>query len=302
MQKIIPHLWFDKEAKEASQFYVSVFGEGSKIEDATVLHNTPSGDCDLMEFALWGHKFMAISAGPFFKFNPAISFMLNFDPSQDANAFSHIKEMWEKLSEGGTVLMPFDEYPFSKQYGWVQDKYGVSWQLILTNPEGEPRPKIVPSLMFAGDVFGKAEEAFNNYVSIFKDAKLGMVSKYPTDMGPNKKDTIMFMDAMLEGSWFAAMDAGGQHNFVFNEAISLLIECDTQEEVDYYWKKLSYVPQAEQCGWLKDKYGIAWQVHPKIVGKMLKDPDQAKVSRVTAAFLQMKKFDIAALQKAYEGV
>lgn len=301
MQKIIPHLWFDKQAKEASQFYVSVFGGDSKIEDATVLRNTPSGDCDFMEFTLWGQKFMAISVGPFFNFNPAISFMLNFDPAQDKDADSHIKEMWEKLSEGGTVLMPLGAYPFSKQYGWIQDKYGVSWQLILTNPEGEPRPKIVPAFMFAGNVFGKAEEAFNNYISIFKDAKLGTVSHYSAGAEPNKEGTIMFMDAMLEGDWFAAMDAAGQHDFVFNEAVSLLVECDTQAEIDYYWDKLSAVPEAEQCGWLKDKYGVTWQVHPKVVGDMLKDPDQAKVDRVTAAFLQMKKFDIAKLEEAYGG-
>lgn len=300
MQKIIPHLWFDKEAKEATEFYVSVFGGDSKIEDSTVLRNTPSGDCDVVEFTLWGYRFMAISAGPYFKFNPSISFMVNFDPAQDKDAASKIDEMWNKLSEGGKVLMPLEKYPFSERYGWVQDKYGLSWQLILTNPEGEERPKIIPSLLFIGDVYGKAEEAFNTYASIFKNSKIGAIARYQAGMEPDKEGAVMFMDAMLEGQWFAAMDSAREHNFVFNEAVSLLIECDSQEEIDYYWEKLSHVPEAEQCGWLKDKYGVSWQVHPKAAGQMLKDPDQEKVARVTQAFLQMKKFDIAKLQEVYE--
>ncbi|MGH7457348.1 MAG: VOC family protein, partial [bacterium] len=158
MQKIIPHLWFDKEAKEAAEFYTSVFPD-SKVTNLTTLHDTPSGDCDIVSFELWRYSFMAISAGPLFKFNPSISFMVNFDPSQDKDAKSRIDAVWTKLSEGGKVLMPLDKYPFSERYGWVEDKYGLSWQLILTNPEGEERPIIIPSLMFVGNVCGKAEEA-----------------------------------------------------------------------------------------------------------------------------------------------
>jgi predicted 3-demethylubiquinone-9 3-methyltransferase (glyoxalase superfamily) len=163
MQKIIPHLWFDKEAKEAAEFYTSLFPD-SKITNVTTLHDTPSGDCDIVSFTLWGYSFMAISAGPLFKFNPSISFMVNFDPSQDKDAKTRIDAVWAKLLEGGKVLMPLDKYPFSERYGWVQDKYGLSWQLILTNPEGEERPLIIPSLLFVGEVCGKAEEASDFYL------------------------------------------------------------------------------------------------------------------------------------------
>src|SRR5687767_13824500 len=179
MQKITPHLWFDKEAKEAAKFYASIFPD-SKVVSTTTLHNTPSGDSDIVSFELWGQKFMAISAGPFFKFNPSVSFIVNFDPllfdrssSPDKEAREKIDRVWEKLSEGGTVLMPLDKYPFSERYGWLQDKYGLSWQLMLTNPEGDPRPPIIPSLMFVGDKVGKAEEAINFYLSVFKDTKMG---------------------------------------------------------------------------------------------------------------------------------
>jgi predicted 3-demethylubiquinone-9 3-methyltransferase (glyoxalase superfamily) len=153
MQKITPHLWFDKEAQEAAEFYVSVFPE-SKIKDTTTLHNTPSGTVDIVTIELLGQEFMLISAGPLFKFNEAISFM---------------------------------------------------------------------------------------------------------------------------------------------------VYCDTQEEIDYYWEKLSAVPEAEQCGWLKDKYGLSWQIVPTAMDEMMKEKDNKKLARVTEAFLKMKKFDIASLKRAYEG-
>lgn len=300
MQKITPHLWFDKEAKEAAEFYVSVF-PNSKITNVTTLHNTPSGDADIVSFEVWGYKFMSISAGPYFKLNPSISIMVNFDPSQDKDAKTRIDEIWNRLLDGGKALMPLDKYPFSERYGWVQDKYGLSWQLILTNPEGEDRPVIIPSLLFVTDTCDKAEEATDFYLSVFKDAKRGSIARYPAGMEPNKEGAVMFTDFKLEGQWFAAMDASSaMHKFAFNEAFSLMVNCDSQEEIDYYWEKLSAVPAAEQCGWLKDKYGVSWQVSPNVLGELMKG-DQARIDRVTQAFLKMKKFNIAELQKAAEG-
>ncbi|MFB3884845.1 MAG: VOC family protein [Thermodesulfobacteriota bacterium] len=155
MQKITPHLWFDKGAVEAARFYVSIFSARGKarIKNTATLHNTPSGSVDVVTFELLGQDFMAISAGPFFKFNEAISFM---------------------------------------------------------------------------------------------------------------------------------------------------VHCDTQEEIDYYWEKLSAVPEAEQCGWLKDKYGLSWQIVPTVMDEMMKDKDKKKLARVTEAFLKMKKFDIEALKRAFK--
>ncbi|MFA7419218.1 MAG: VOC family protein [Melioribacteraceae bacterium] len=298
MQKITPHLWYDKEAKESAEFYCSLI-PNSKIINITTLHNTPSGDADVVSFELAGQKFMSISAGPFFKFNPSVSFFLNFDPSRDKNARKNLDAAWEKLSEGGTELMPLDKYPFSEHYGWIQDKYGLSWQLILTNPDGEERPFIVPSLLFVGEVCGKAEEASNFYLSVFKDTKQGITARYPKGMEPDKEGTVMFTDFMIENHWFAAMDSAHEHNFAFNEAISFMVSCDTQKEIDYYWEKLSAVPQAEQCGWLKDKYGLSWQITPAIMGEMMSKGSREQIDRLTKAFMPMKKFDIAMLEKAY---
>jgi predicted 3-demethylubiquinone-9 3-methyltransferase (glyoxalase superfamily) len=297
-QKIVPHLWFDKEAREAVKFYTSLFAK-SKITSTTTLHDTPSGDSDIVSFELAGYQFMAISAGPLFKLNPSISFILNFDSSIDKNARNNLDVLWERLSEVGTVLMPLDKYPFSEHYGWIQDKYGLSWQLILSNPEGEERPFIIPSLLFVRDVYGKAEQAINFYLSVFKDSRRGITARYPKGMEPDREGTLMFADFMLENQWFTAMDSAQAHSFSFNEAFSLMVRCETQEEIDYYWEKLSAVPEAERCGWLKDKYGVSWQVTPTIMDEMMKNGSSEQIDRVTQAFLPMKKFDIAKLKAAY---
>jgi predicted 3-demethylubiquinone-9 3-methyltransferase (glyoxalase superfamily) len=298
--KITPHLWFDKEARAAAEFYTSAFGNGSKITNITTLHDTPSGDADSVSFELAGQPFMAISAGPFFKFNPSVSFMVNFDPSRDEDARKHLDALWEKLSAGGMALMPLDRYPFSERFGWVADKYGLSWQLILSNPGGEERPFIVPALLFVGDVCGKAEEAASFYLSVFKDSRQGTVFRYGKGQEPEQEGTVMFSDFMLEGQWFAAMDSAGEHNFEFNEAISFIVSCDTQAEIDHYWAKLSAIPEAEQCGWLKDRYGLSWQIVPTAMNEMMSRGTREQIDRVTQAFLPMRKLDIAQLKKAYE--
>jgi predicted 3-demethylubiquinone-9 3-methyltransferase (glyoxalase superfamily) len=300
MSKITTHLWFDKQAKAAADFYISVFPE-SKIINSSVLKGTPSGDTDVVNMEVWGHRIGMISAGPYFQLNPSISYMANFDSSKMSNAREKLDEIWDKLADGGKVLMALDKYPFSERYGWIQDKYGVSWQLILTNPAGEPRPAIIPSMLFVGNVCGKADEAINFYTSVFKDSKRGMTARYPAGMPEDKEGTIMFADFMLEGSWFAAMDSAQDHKFAFNEAFSLMVECDTQEEIDYYWSRLSAVPEAEQCGWLKDKFGVSWQITPKKLDEFLSTADEATKQRVTEAFLKMKKFDLAALERAAKG-
>jgi len=130
----------------------------------------------------------------------------------------------------------------------------------------------------------------------------GDIFRYTKGQEPDKEGTIAHAFFTIEGQGFAAMDSAREHNFTFNEAISFIVNCKTQKEIDYYWDKLSAVPEAEQCGWLKDKYGLSWQIVPTAMGDMLKDKDKKKLARVTEAFLKMKKFDIAALKRAYKGV
>ncbi|HZG85971.1 VOC family protein [Paenibacillus sp.] len=297
---IFPHLWFDNEAKAAAEFYCTVFPD-SKVVSVVKLTDTPSGDCDVVTFTVRGQMFQAISAGPLFKFNPSISFIVNFDPARDKNARETLDRVWDKLSDGGTALMPLDRYPFSERYGWIQDKFGVSWQLMLAEASDEPPPAIVPSLMFVDGNRGKAEEAREFYLSVFRNSKPGVLLKYGPGQADNPEGTVMFTDFMLERTWFAAIDSAYEHGFTFNEAISFVICCESQEDIEYYWDKLSAVPEAEQCGWLKDKYGLSWQVVPAAMDEMMTTGTPEQIDRVTRAFLTMKKFDLAQLRRAFEG-
>jgi predicted 3-demethylubiquinone-9 3-methyltransferase (glyoxalase superfamily) len=297
---ITPHLWFDTQAREAAEFYCSVFPD-SKVESIVTIRDTPSGDCDVASFTLQGQPFMAISAGPVFQFNPSVSFIVNFDPSRDPDAAARLERIWTTLVDGGKVLMPLDAYPFSKRYGWLQDRYGLSWQLILADPSGEPRPAIVPSLLFTGEVCGKAEEAGAFYRSVFDGSRAGQLVRYPEGMAPDKAGTVMYSDFQLDGTWFAAMDSAREHGFGFNEAVSFLVHCRDQAEVDRYWAQLSSVPESEQCGWCKDRYGVSWQISPIVLDELMTSGDQAVVDRVTQAFLEMKKLDVAAIEKAGRG-
>jgi len=293
MQKITPHLWFDKEAKEAADFYTSVF-EDSQINNTTTLNNTPSGTVDIVTIELLMQRFTLISAGPLFKFNPSVSFLVACKTKGQVDA------LWEKISKGGTPLMELGGYPFSERYGWVQDRYGLSWQLMFMGGH-KVEQKITPTLMFVDKQCGRAEQAINFYATVFHDSKVGDILRYSNGEEPDKEGTIKHAAFSLEGQEFAAMDIARVHNFTFNEAISFMVHCKMQEEIDYYWGKLSADPKAEQCGWLKDKYGVSWQIVPTIMDEMMKNGSREQIDRVSQAFLQMKKFDIAKLKEAYEG-
>jgi len=292
MQKITPFLWFDQAAGEAAQFYTSVFAE-AKVTQTTRLDNTPSGTTEIVSIELFGQEFTLMSAGPLFTFNPSISFLVACRTRDEVDG------IWEQLFPGGTPLMPLDAYPFSARYGWIQDRYGLSWQIMFMG-ERPITQRIIPTLMFVGAVAGKAEDAINFYTAVFRNAKVSEIFRYGKDLAPEREGTIAHAAFTLEGQEFAAMDSASAHNFSFNEAISLVVHCLTQEEIDHYWEQLSFDPKAEQCGWLKDQYGVSWQIVPSVLPEMLQDPDARKVARVTEAFLQMKKFDLAALQRAYE--
>ena len=287
MQKIIPHLWFDKKAVEAAKFYISIFDD-SRINFITKIYDTPSGDCDIVSFQIRGYEFRAISAGPLFKINPSISFHIK------CKTIEEVDRIWEKLSEKGIVMMELGKYPFSKRYGWIKDKYGVSWQVIYEQRDFKQR--ITPMLMFVGDVCGKAEEALNFYTSVFPNSKLDIFARHTKGEEPDKERTVKYAQCILEGQEFVAMDSAHDHKFAFNEAISLIINCKDQKEIDYFWNKLSAFPKSEQCGWIKDKYGVSWQIVPENMEELIsKNP-----KKTIPAMLKMKKISIADLKKARE--
>jgi predicted 3-demethylubiquinone-9 3-methyltransferase (glyoxalase superfamily) len=293
MQKITSHLWFDRDAVQAAEFYTSAFLD-SKLNSVTKLHGTPSGTVDIVSIDLMGQDFTLISAGPLFKFNPSISFLVACKTKKD------VDELWAKLFEGGIALMELGEYPFSERYGWLQDRYGLSWQIMFMGGYGILQ-NITPTLMFTDKQCGRAEEAINFYASVFRDSEVGDILRYSKGEEPDRGGTIKHAAFRLEGMEFAAMDSARVHDIAFNEAISFIVHCETQDDIDYYWERLSADLQAEQCGWLKDRFGVSWQIVPAILDEMLQDQDGERAARVTEAFLKMKKLDIEALVKAYKG-
>ena len=245
-------------------------------------------------FELNGESFMCLDGGTYFKLNPSISFHVK------CASIAEVEFIWGRLIEGGEVLMPLDKYPFSDRYGWCNDKYGVSWQIINFG-DHEFTQKITPMLIYAGDVYGRAEEAVNHYIAVFGQANLGHLLHYGNNEKPEKADALKYADFKLFGREFGAMDNAGEHHFQFNEAVSFFVECDDQAEVDRYWYKLSAVTESEQCGWLKDKFGVSWQIIPKRMMDLLADKNKEKAHRVMNEMLKMNKIIIEDLEKAYKG-
>jgi predicted 3-demethylubiquinone-9 3-methyltransferase (glyoxalase superfamily) len=282
MQKITPNLWFNDNARQAVEFYTSVF-PSSKITGGDKYPSSPeegladfqkdfAGKDLTVSFNLSGLDFVAINAGPEFKPSVANSFLVNFDPSVDEKAATTIKQVWDRLIDGGQALIEIGEHPFSKCYGWVKDKYGFSWQLMLTDPAGESRPFMIPDLLFGTDAQNKAEEAMNYYASVFDDSKANVIARYQQDDGPVVAGAVMFGEFQLAGQWFAAMDSAVEQTETFTEAVSYQISCKDQAEIDYFWEKLSAVPASEQCGWAKDKFGLSWQIVPENMEALMAKP------------------------------
>jgi predicted 3-demethylubiquinone-9 3-methyltransferase (glyoxalase superfamily) len=270
-------LWFDGQAKEATTFYSTIF------EESKITAENPM----VVTFELNGTKFMGLNGGPMFKINPSISFFVN------VGTIAEVDEIWNKLINEGKALIPMGIYPWSEKYGWVQDKFGVTWQVsIATN--GETQQKIRPSMLFTSKHFGKAQEAINFYNAVFGSSIIDLLIQYPE--GDANVGKVMYSEFKLCEQPLVAMDGPGVHEYTFNEAVSFMINCETQEEIDYYWTKLTDGGEESMCGWLKDKFGVSWQVVPTIISKLM--TDREKAGRVMKEVMKMKKLDIETLLNA----
>jgi len=290
MQKIVPHLWFDTQALEAVELYVSLF-EDSKILNTAMLYDTPSGDAQTVEFELAGFEFAAISAGPYFTFNSSISLMVACETKEEVDRLYH------SLIEGGSELMPLGTYDFSQWYAWISDKYGLNWQIMLVENINEHK-KVRPCLLFGMEACGKTQEAMDYYANVFSESKVGYVNHYQEGEVHDIRAKINYAELEIFNLEMVMMDHGYGGEAIFNEAISFMIQCEDQKEIDYYWEKLSFVKEAEACGWVKDQFGLSWQIIPKILSELLSNGTEQELERVMKAFMEMKKFDIAALEKA----
>ena len=280
-QVITPAMWCDGTADEAAQFYTDVFRDASIAEQAPGIVTTVS---------IHGFRLSLINGGNQYAPNPSISCILNFDPllfGGEEQARDYLDELYERLSTGG-VLMELGEYPFSPRYAWVRDRFGMTWQLMLTDPDGDPRPFVIPSFMFGGTNHAHAEEATNAWIALFDNARRGALYRYeegrPLDAG-----TVMFTDFTLRGTWMAATDSGTFHDFTFTPGVSMIVSCRDQEEIDRYWAGLSAVPEAERCGWCVDRWGVSWQVVPYNIAELMAD------AATRDKILHMGKIDLTKL-------
>ncbi len=276
--QIYPCLWFDNQAKEAAAYYCSIFNNSKIVTDSSVA----------VQFELEGKRIMGLNGGPMFKINPSISLFVTCETVEE------IDRLWHWLSDAGSAMIPIGQYPWSECYGWVVDKFGMTWQLMLGEPSSQEQ-KIIPSLLFVGDLFGKGEQAIRDYTAIFEDSKIHHLELY--QVGEEQPAGILkFGSFSLGNTKFAAMDGPGTHDFQFNEGVSLVVECESQQEIDLYWEKLTEGGMEVQCGWLKDKFGISWQIIPEILGSLMSDSE--KGTRVMQEVLKMKKLDIETLKHA----
>ena len=280
-QVITPAIWCDGTADEAAQFYTDIFRDASVTEQAPGIAATVS---------IHGFKLSLINGGNQYTPNPSISCILNFDPllfGGEEQARAYLDELYERLSTGG-VLMELGEYPFSPRYAWVRDRFGMTWQLMLTDPDGDPRPFVIPSFMFGGTNHANAEEATNAWIALFDNARRGALYRYE-EGGPLDAGTVMFTDFTLRDTWMAATDSGTFHDFTFTPGVSMIVSCRDQEEIDRYWAGLSAVPEAERCGWCVDRWGVSWQIVPHNIAELMAN------AATRDKILQMGKIDLTKL-------
>ena len=278
-EKITPCLWFNGQAKEAATLYCSVFANAKITAQSPIV----------TAIDVSGQSFTLLDGGPMYKPNASISFYYICEKEEELN------NIWNAFSKEGTVMMPLDKYPWGEKYGWINDKYGISWQLAL-GKISDVGQKITPCLLFTGKQYGLADEAIVLYSSIFKNPKVDDILRYGANEFPDKEGEVKHAQMSLNGYKFMLMESAAPHSFTFTEGVSLTIHCETQEEIDHYWEKLTESGEESMCGWLKDKFGVSWQIIPTILSKIMGDP--AKAGKAAQAFMAMRKLNIEQIVQA----
>ena len=275
---LTPCFWFASEAVAAFSTYEKAFA-GSKITNSTGF---------LSELSLGASKIAGMNGGPSFVPNRSISIYA------ELLTIEAVDFAYEVLKEGGEILMELKSYDWSKRYGWVQDKWGVNWQLTLAMP-GE-QASLSPAMMFAYHQQGRAREAISFYQEVFADAQVLFIAD-ATSPGPNDQPEVLHAQVMLGGNKVVLFDSGVPQELSFTEGVSLMLPVETQAEIDHYWDSLVAGGGDEgQCGWCKDRFGVSWQIFPSKLGQWLSDPQ--KGGRAGAVMRTMKKLDLAALRDA----
>jgi predicted 3-demethylubiquinone-9 3-methyltransferase (glyoxalase superfamily) len=289
MKHISPYLWFNNEAEAAVELYTSTFPE-SRVDSVSRYRDSGAeasgmsvGSVLSMEFEIGGQHMVAINGGPYYSFSPAVSFFVY------CKTAAELDRIWERLSPGGSVLMELGQYPYSERYGWLVDRFGVSWQLMLSSE----RPLIVPCLLFTREHYGQAEPAIDFYTSTLPASAVEILER-------QEDGKILFSSFSLHNQRFVAMESDLDHEFTFTPAISFLIECDTQAEVDRYWEAFGEGGTTMPCGWLTDRFGVTWQIVPAELFDLINNEDTVKAERAMQAMLKMQKIDLSEIRRAFD--
>ena len=293
MAHLIPHLWFQDSLSDIYTWYSSVFSQSQELYH-TQLGGTPSGTVEMAAWRLEELEIRVLSASAPFHLTPAFSFLVACSSPEE------VDEKYRQLSVGGKILMPLASYSFSPRYAWVVDRYGLSWQLMDFSGRKVPQ-RLIPTLMFTSQAAGQCEQALRQYCQAAQTSAIDHLDRYGSGLEPNLPQHIRHATFQVENLVLAAMDSSAEHDFSFSEAASLVVQVSNQRELDHWWQALSADPEAERCGWLKDQFGVSWQIVPEQLEALMSSPDEAARGRVRDAFLAMKKLDITTLEQAAQG-
>lgn len=279
MRTLTPNIWFAGDAEDAAALYSRVLPatrvgptDRYPTEGLLPFQEPLAGTVLTTRLEGPGCDLVLINAGPEFRPTPASSFTVTFGAADDADAVAALDTAAEALADGGRVLMPLQQYPFSDRYTWVEDRYGVSWQLTVAFPDAPDEPSIVPTLLFGGPAQDRAAEAITEWTALLPGSEIVRTVPYDEATGPAAAGAVMFGEVRLADQRVYVMDAGSAQDTSFTPAVSYQLACPDQAEIDRLWAALSTVPEAEQCGWCVDRFGVSWQIVPANMDELMARP------------------------------
>ncbi len=295
MRRIVPCLWYTREAGEAAEFYKLALPD-TRIKKISHFDEVPpeaggikSGDVMLVKLMIGDSEIHLLNGGPYYEHTPSVSLMVTVGSKEELDLIH------QKLSPGGTALIEIGEYPFSPRYTFFSDKFGVHWQLIMK--EGE-KLKVTPTVIFGGEKQGLGPEAMEHYLSIFADSSVLEEERYKKNEG-GIENSLKYSCLKIGESELVIMDAGNPSPMVLTGAISFVVPCKDQNEIDSFWEKIGAEGKEIHCGWIEDKFGVSWQVVPENLDMFINGPDKEKARRAMRAMLKMVKLDMDKIRSAY---
>ncbi|WP_317914818.1 VOC family protein [Carnobacterium maltaromaticum] len=284
--KFAPCLWVDNQVEEMTELYTKVFENGKPLKTLYFLEDAHGkiGDILTQSVQLANQEFILLNGGPEFKATPSISYMIT------CTSETQLQVLWQELSEGGKLLMNLAIYPGVGQFGWLEDRFGISWQFSLD--QSSSSQKITPCFMFSGEQYGNASRAVAEWIEVFQSGEI--LEHYS-----NEDLTTKLAKFTLHQQEFMAMDSAVDHDFTFSLANSFYVYCENQKEIDRLWTAITSKGTEMPCGWMGDRFGVAWQTVTRDMDTMLDRKNLTKALAVTQAVYGMMKIDSEELRRIY---